>query len=111
MPYEQQTGLPFAAQSHTSYRGALAGAVNRAGKTRRYLQLLMRGPVTDWEAHQALGIERSTVNSIRAGLMKAWLVTKGDETRPGPDGVTPNQTWRLTHAGQAAVAAMTGDGA
>lgn len=99
-------GSLFAAGSHTSYQGALKADKTRVLKTRRYVLLLaQRGPLTDWEAAHALVCERTSINSIRANLIACGLVTKGFTTRPGPDGVTPNQTWDLTKEGRAVAAA------
>jgi hypothetical protein len=105
--HQTAQGSFFADGSHTSWRGAVKADQSRLLKTRRYLQLLAtKGPLTDWEAKFLLVCERTSVNSIRAALMKAGLVTRGFTTRPGPDGVTPNSTWCLSREGQDAVRAM-----
>ena len=80
MPYIQ-TGLPFAARSHTSYRAAVAEAAleRRAAKTQRYLEALAaagaRG-LTDHEAHVATGLQISSVCSIRNATMHCGLVVR-----------------------------------
>jgi hypothetical protein len=105
--HQTAQGSFFADGSHTSWRGAVKADQSRLLKTRRYLLLLAsKGPLTDWEAAHMLCCERTSINSIRAALMKAGLVTRGFTTRPGPDGVTPNSVWQLTREGGEAVRKM-----
>ena len=106
MPYDTQTGLPFASGSHESWSAAVKASATRETKTRAYLQLLRkRGPLTDDEVARATRWPRSSVCSIRNGAVKCGLVEKGFTTRESQYGVQC-RTWCITKAGKAAVAAM-----
>lgn len=99
-----QTGLPFAKGSHTSRKAAIAAAPNRKTKTARYLRLLAeRGPLTDHEAHDALGGPLSGICSVRNGAVACGLVVRGVEERSSPWS-RACATWRLTEAGELAAA-------
>ncbi len=73
--------LPFASGStpqaaHASRAGAEDAAPRAMSQVVRYLALLKASPrgLTDAEAAQRLGIERTSVNARRAVLVKAGLV-------------------------------------
>jgi len=101
-----QLGIPFARDSHTSWKAAESVATSRKTKGSRYLRLLAeRGPQTDHEAASALVLPLQSINSIRNGLMMASLVERGTEERASPYGKACS-TWQLTAAGRAAVQAM-----
>jgi len=95
---------------HTSALGAQDARPRACAQTRRYLRLLAkRGDegLTDWEAADLMGIERTSITARRrplCTLAEPWVVT--NSTRPGPTGIK-NCVWTLSQAGQAAVAAMT----
>ena len=102
MPHTQD-GLPFAAGSQTSYKAAVAAAVNRKTKTARYIRLLaLKRSLTDHEASTATGWPLSSICSIRNGAVSCGLVERGHEERQSPWG-RDCATWVLTSAGLAAV--------
>lgn len=90
----EQTSLPFAQRGtqhsrHASYSGAVVAKKSRGVKTEMYRQWLRRhGPATDRDAHNALGFDIGTINSIRNTLMKADEVTSCGNTRTAI-GTTP----------------------
>jgi hypothetical protein len=97
MPYTAQ-GLPFAADSHTSYKAAVSVAPGRRNATRAYLDALeeagMHG-LTDHEASERIGRPIQSICSIRNGAANCELVTKAGE-RPGPYGKDVT-VWRYVH--------------
>lgn len=116
MPYSPTSPtLPFAADSDTSYSGAVAAAPHYGRKLWAYLALLYdHGPKTDQEAAALLHLPVSSVNSLRNGCMpkalrdvpSTQLVTKGGVV----DGVqkahatTKRRRWMLTECWRQAVA-------
>jgi hypothetical protein len=98
MPYID-AGLPFSGtvplSRHTSRAGADDAAPRALSQTVRYLRLLKDRPhgLTDAQAAQQLGIERSSVNARRAVLVKADLVFAAG-TRLGPTGKVHNVVWK-----------------
>lgn len=105
MPYTN-LGLPFARDSHTSYKAAESIDVKTRGeKAQRYLRIIASGPATDHEMAAAIRVPLSSINSIRNGLMQAGLVEKRAEIKAGPYG-KDCATWGLTAAGYAAVAQL-----
>ncbi len=108
MPYDTQTGLPFASGSHESHQAAVRAASTRATKTSAYLRLLYRsGPLTDAEVAGITHWPRSSVCSIRGGVMTAGLVEKTGITRASEYGAQC-RAFDLTPAGVAAVKQMKG---
>lgn len=108
MPYTAD-GSPYASGPHgeTSHAAAIAADAKREHKGRIYLKLLYtRGPLTDHEAAEALGLPLSSINSTRNGVMAYALVQRGDTQRVSPYG-HPAWTWTITEAGRASVRAMT----
>lgn len=97
-----QLGLPWqgttALSAHTSAMGAVA-ASERAGRQALALLALYRdrGPLTDREAAEALGVERTTVNARRAELRKLRLV-RAVGVRRAATGIN-NTTWGLVEGG------------
>lgn len=94
---------------HCSALGAINAQPRASAQTKRYLRLLAaRGDegLTDWEAADLMGLERSTINARRVPRCKGddpWIVPEG--SRPGPTGIR-NTVWKLSALGLAAVAAM-----
>lgn len=91
--------LPFSGSTplsrHCSHQGAEDAKDRALSQTIRYLALLKEsGGLTDWEAHERLGIERTSITARRRPLVVAGIVVPSDETRPGPTG-TKNTVWRL----------------
>jgi hypothetical protein len=104
MPYTD--GLPFAADSHESFIAAQRASLTRATKTVAYLLLLYRrGPLTDPEVAAEMRWPRSSVCSIRGGVMAALLVERTGITRASEYGAQC-RAWYLSPAGIAAVKAM-----
>lgn len=100
------TGLPFASGSHESYRAAVRAANTLATKTAKYLRLLYRcGPLTDAEVTEQTCWPRSSVCSIRGGLMTAGLVERTGITRASQYGAQC-RAFYLSPAGVAAAKAM-----
>ncbi len=95
---------------HCSALGAQDALPRACRQTRSYLRLMaQRGDngLTDWEAADLMGIERTSITARRrplCTLAEPWVVT--NETRPGPTGIK-NTVWMLSKAGRAAVDAMT----
>src|SRR5678816_3276416 len=100
MPYtaSEALSLPFSGSvtlsRHSSYQGAVS-ASERVG--RQCLALISaykdHGPLTDAQAAQVLGVERTTINARRAELRKRGLVQAID-TIKGEHGVS-NTRWGL----------------
>lgn len=90
LPFQGLTTL----SRHCSWAGAQS-ALEKAGPQCRALYDLYeeRGPLTDWEASEALGLLRSTINARRATLIADGLV-KVHGIKPGRFG-KPNSTWGL----------------
>jgi hypothetical protein len=100
-------GLPFASGSHESFQAARRASLTRAAKSRAYLRLLFRrGPLTDPEVSAETHWPRSSVCSIRNGVMAAGLVEKTGLTRASEYG-TQCRAFTLTSAGVAAAVHMT----
>lgn len=83
------SGLPFSGaiqqSRHASYQGAEAAKDRAPSQVLRYLALLaQRYPdgLTDQEAADLLGLERSTINARRGQAMAADLI-RADGSRPG----------------------------
>lgn len=91
LPFEGAT--PGSRQA--SYSGAEAAAPTREQKRRVYLAFVTaRGGVSDEEAERALKFRRSSICSIRNGL-----VTDGEIVQDGTRVIPPRgQTKRVTHA-------------
>lgn len=93
-----EAGLPFSGavpqSRHTSRLGAEDAKGRSVPQVIRYLKALKDRPdrgLTDWEAAELLGVERSTINARRAELVEAGLVVPSGD-RPGPTGVR-NTVW------------------
>lgn len=86
---------PVQAQ-HASRRGAEDAANRCENQTARYLALLQDYPdgLTDWQAKELLGIERTTVNARRAPLAKAGVVVANGLINDGHSRI-PNTRWAL----------------
>lgn len=84
--------------AHASLEGARAVQRDQAiDQASRYWRLLRdRGPrgATDWEAHEALQIQRSSINARRAQLAHTGVAIAPAGFRPGPTGIK-NVVWRL----------------
>ena len=97
MPYTD-AHLPFSGISlqsrHASHAGAADATTRALPQTIRLLQALKDHPhgLTDREAAQVLGLERSTINARRAELVKADLVY-ADGFRKAASGVV-NTIWK-----------------
>ncbi len=90
--------LPFqgsvTVSRHCSWAGAVR-AIPRAGsQALRLLEIYRdRGPLTDHESADALGLPLATINARRSYLIKrGWVQAKG--TKYGPYG-TANTIWGL----------------
>ena len=87
---------------HNSYLGAKSAQKRVSRQHREYLSLLAeRGPLTDQQAADLMGVERTTINARRNEL--GQRVEKVGRTM-GRHG-TPNTRWGLTDAGREAVEA------
>ena len=92
--------LPFASSpsplaAHTSYQGAQDAAGRAETQTLRLLELYAkRGPTSDWEASQILGVERSSINARRAPLCRRGIVVAVDAVPNGQTGIK-NTRWAL----------------
>lgn len=88
----QSSGGPQSA--HASRAGADDAAPRALSQTVRYLSALKARPhgLTDLEAEDVLGIDKSSVTARRRPLVKAGLVQAAGH-RPGPTGV-PNTIWK-----------------
>jgi len=101
MPHSTTTpSLPFSGSCvqsrHASYQGAVDASARAGRQTRRYLGFLAACGAygaTDWEAAEALGVERTTINARRNELVRLGRVVAGG-FRPGPTGVR-NTVWTL----------------
>lgn len=97
MPYIEGA-LPFSGITSQSRHASHAGAENAApralSQTVRYLQTLKARPhgLTDAEAADLLGLQRSSINARRVPLVKAGLVVP-DGFREGTSGVK-NTVWK-----------------
>ena len=83
---------------HCSSMGAL-DAAEHSGRQALALLALYRaqGPQTDQEAADALGIERTSVNARRAGLIRLRLVDASPKgIRKNASTGISNATWGLT---------------
>lgn len=98
-PESLSLSLPFSGETaisrHCSHQGALKAS---EGAGRQCLALLtlyrQQGPLTDMEAADLMGVERSTINARRRELRLRGLVSaKGSKTN-GRSGVR-NTTWGL----------------
>lgn len=94
------SGLPFSGScpqsKHASHAGAEQAQPRGVSQTIRYMQALKDRPMhgmTDREASNVLGLERSTINARRVPLVKAGLV-KSEGFRPGASGIK-NCVWVL----------------
>jgi len=87
--------------AHASLEGARAVQRDQAiDQASRYWRLLRdRGArgATDWEAHEALGIQRSSINARRAQLTRSGAAIVPAGFRPGPTGIK-NVVWQLREA-------------
>lgn len=96
---DQTLSLPFQGNEpvsrHCSHQGAVA-ASEKVGRQCVQLMTLYRqkGPQTDQEAADALGIQRSTVNARRAELVKRGLVQAVGTSKNMATGVN-NTLWGL----------------
>lgn len=98
MPYTNDS-LPFSGLTPQSRHASRAGADASTGRALpqavRYLRALKDRPetgLTDAEASEVMGLQRSTVNARRAPLVKAGLVYS-DGFRVGAFGVK-NTVWK-----------------
>jgi len=81
MPHTD-AGLPFAPNSHTSYKAALHAEPGRELKKAKYLRCLQEyGPLSDHQAAELLRLPLSSICSIRNGV-RAQLVKNGTGTSP-----------------------------
>lgn len=91
--------LPFQGSEsiarHCSHQGAVSAA-ERAGRQAVAILALyqQRGPLTDAEVAEALGIQRSSVNARRAALAKLQLVRSWGTKKNAATGVN-NVIWGL----------------
>lgn len=98
MPYLDEH-LPFNGSTplsrHTSRAGAKDARSRALSQAIRYLRALKDHPhgLTDLEAADLLGVERTSINARRRELVKAGLVYADGTTRPGPTGVR-NVAWK-----------------
>lgn len=94
---------------HCSALGAQDAQPHACAQAQRYLRLLAkRGDhgLTDYEAANLMGIERTSITARRrplCTLAEPWVIS--GTTRPGPTGIR-NTVWILSDAGRAAVVAM-----
>jgi predicted ArsR family transcriptional regulator len=93
--------LPFAASASPiaqtcSFAGA-QDAIERSGtQTLRLLELYAkRGPTTDQEAADLLGLMRSTINARRGALCARGIVQAVDRVKNAQTGIV-NTRWALT---------------
>jgi hypothetical protein len=99
MPWIEEV-LPFSGSTpqsrHTSRAGAENAAPRALNQTLKYMAALKARPngLTDFEAAEVLGIERTSVNARRRPLVKAGLVVTGGFRR-GPTGIK-NVIWKAT---------------
>jgi len=99
----QQAILPYVSgRSPEARQCSYLGAVDAQGRAARqrdaYVALLgERGPLTDQEAADLMGVERSSINARRNELGE--LVTNAGR-KMGQRG-SPNTLWRLTSRGRA----------
>lgn len=100
---DRPTEHPFAKGSHTSWKAARAvNQIDRASKTRKYLDLLAaHGNLTDPEVVALTGWPRSSICSIRFAVEHALLVEKAGEQRASQC-KRDCEAYRLTNAGKAA---------
>lgn len=95
MPFTN-LGLPFARDSHTSFKAAESVAVRRGEKMQRlltaYRQAGSRG-LTDQEASEATGLPVQSICSLRNAAADCELVVRDGE-RLGIYGKA-NSVWRL----------------
>lgn len=105
MPYAEQ-GLPFAPNSHTSFKAAQR--VNddyRQTITAAYLKLLKEIPNRSDEyaylylKHEGYLLARSSLSSIRAACIKTGLVKRSSEMAKSAMGRDVH-TWCLTEKGR-----------
>jgi len=109
LDWDRDVSLPVSghtpAARHASSTGAQAGQRTHGRKSLAYLRALAVAEgdgLNDFDAAQVLGIYRTSVNSVRAALMRAGLVEETgafDLTEFG----TRRQRYRLTAAGRAFV--------
>lgn len=84
---------PMAAQC--SYNGVVAAQERAGTQVERLLELYAkRGPTSDWEAHKALGWERTTVNARRRPLCQRGIVVAVDTVKNADTGIS-NTRWGL----------------
>lgn len=94
MPWTAER-LPFAADSHTSYLGAVDAEGRAQNQTIRLLEIYAhRGPSSDWEVHKLTGWERTTVNARRRPLVLRGIVVKVDTVKNADTGIS-NSRWGL----------------
>lgn len=90
--------LPFGGADETalecSYQGAKGASLRAGSQALRLLTLYReRGPHTDHEATEALGLPLATICARRNWLISHnWV--KSERSKPGPFG-TPNAIWEL----------------
>lgn len=97
-----EQALPYGGTSphaaHASRAGAEDAAPRALSQTVRYLAALRTyGGLTDAEAAQRLGLERSSINARRAPLVRAGIV-RSNGFRPGPTGKIKNVVWVVASA-------------
>lgn len=106
LDWDRDVSLPVSGRTpaarHASATGAQAGQRTHGRKGLAYLEALERAGaagLNDFDAGQVVGIYRTSVNSVRAALMRAGLVEETgafDVTEFG----TRRQRYRLTAAGR-----------
>ena len=111
LDWDRDVSLPVSGRTqaarHASSTGAQAGQRTHGRKSLAYLRALAvaeRDGLNDFDAAQVLGIYRTSVNSVRAALMRAGLVEETgtfDLTEFG----TRRQRYCLTAKGRAFVGA------
>jgi hypothetical protein len=81
---------------HASRKGAEDAANRAENQTARLLSLYQDYPdgLTDWQAKELLGIERTTVNARRSPLVKAGVVVANGLVNDGHSRI-PNTRWQL----------------
>lgn len=80
---------------HASYLGAKAAEPRAGSQSERYLNLLRStGGLTDAEAAERMGIERTSINARRAYFVKKGVVVP-DGYRENVESGVKNTVWRL----------------
>jgi hypothetical protein len=106
-PYRRATlaaavGAPWQGTTPQSAHASLEGAravqrdqvIDQASRYWRLLRARGARGATDWEAHEARQIQRSSINARRAELVHAGVAIAPAGFRPGPTGIK-NVVWVL----------------